>query len=275
MSSLQQATGDASNNGVLYPFDASLIMQYLVGSIGSMPINNHDLYNANGLLNAPDIYGEEDEILTVPVSLMNAANIYSFSISFEYNNIHLESGSVYSAVSTDHSFIIESAVTDSGSIYIAGASPTPFEGETILFNLYFIPAMIINGYTVIECTQFLLNETEVTSSQDFDIIINQSLGIKNEYLPNSIILYDNYPNPFNRNTSIKYSQKNNDSVNIYITDIKGNLVKNLHEVKQSKRRGIVSWDGTNNLGLKMVSGMYFYTLKTKNYITTKKMLLLK
>ena len=50
---------------------------------------------------------------------------------------------------------------------------------------------------------------------------------------------------------------------------------NLHEVKQSKRRGIVSWDGTNNLGLKMVSGMYFYTLKTKNYITTKKMLLLK
>ena len=135
--------------------------------------------------------------------------------------------------------------------------------------------MIINGYTVIECTQFLLNETEVTSSQDFNIIINQSLGIKNEYLPNSIILYDNYPNPFNRNTSIKYSQKNNDSVNIYITDIKGYLVKNLHEVKQSKRGGIVSWDGTNNLGLKMVSGMYFYTLKTKNYITTKKMLLLK
>ena len=138
LSSLQQATGDASNNGVLYPFDASLIMQYLVGSIGSMPINNHDLYNANGLLNAPDIYGEEDEILTVPISLMNAFNIYSFSISFEYNNIHLESGSVYSAVSNDHSFIIESAVTDSGSIYIAGASPTPFEGETILLLIYIL-----------------------------------------------------------------------------------------------------------------------------------------
>ena len=275
LSSLQQAAGDVSNNGVLYPFDASLIMQYLVGSISSMPINNHDLYNANGLLNAPDIYGEEDEILTVPVSLVNATNIYSFSIFFEYNNIHLESGSVYSAVSTDHSFIIESSVTDTGSIHIAGASPTPFEGETLLFNLYFIPAMIENEYTVIECTKFMLNETEVLSSQDFNIIINQSLGIKNEYIPNSIILYDNYPNPFNKNTLIKYRQKNNESINIYILDIKGNLVKNLHESNESGLGGIISWDGTNNLGLRMVSGMYFYTLKTKNHITTKKMLLLK
>ena len=92
---------------------------------------------------------------------------------------------------------------------------------------------------------------------------------------NCIILYYNYPNHFNKKTSIKYSQKKNESINIYITDIKGNLVKNLHESNKSEIGGITSWDGTNNLGLKMVSGMYFYTLKTKNHITTKKMLLLK
>ena len=70
--------------------------------------------------------------------------------------------------------------------------------------------MIEDGFTVIECTKFMLNEVELISTQDFDILINQSLEIKNEVTPNSIILYDNYPNPFNENTIIKYSQKNNE-----------------------------------------------------------------
>ena len=275
LSNLQKATGDVSNSQSLNPFDASIIMQYIAGSIDRLPIDNIDLYFSSGLLNTPDIFGEEDEIITVPVSLSNASNIYSFAISFDYNNTHLESGSVYSNISNDHNFIIESSITDSGSIYIAGASSIAFEGETILFNLYFIPAMIEDGFTVIECTKFMLNEAEIITNQDFDILINQSLEIKNEVTPNSIILYDNYPNPFNENTIIKYSQKNNEILKIYITDIKGSLVKVLHERNLSKNNGIIFWDGTNNFGSKVNSGMYFYTLEAINHKKTKKMLLLK
>ena len=275
LSNLQKATGDVSNSQSLNPFDASIIMQYIAGSIDRLPIDNIDLYFSSGLLNTPDIFGEEDEIITVPVSLSNASNIYSFAISFDYNNTHLESGSVYSNISNDHNFIIESSITDSGSIYIAGASSIAFEGETILFNLYFIPAMIEDGFTVIECTKFMLNEAEIITNQDFDILINQSLEIKNEVTPNSIILYDNYPNPFNENTIIKYSQKNNEILKIYITDIKGSLVKVLHEKNLSKNNGIIFWDGTNNFGSKVNSGMYFYTLEAINHKKTKKMLLLK
>ena len=84
-------------------------------------------------------------------------------------------------------------------------------------------------------TQFILNETEVISSQDFNILINQSLGMKNEYIPNSIICTIT-TQILSIKISIRYSQKNNESINIYITDIKGNLVKNLHESNESKRR---------------------------------------
>ena len=264
LSNLQEATGDVSKSQSLNPFDASLIMQYIAGSIDRLPIDNIDLYASSGLLNTPDIFGEEDEIITIPVSLINASNIYSFAISFDYNNTHLESGSVYSYVSNNHNFIIESSITDSGSIYIAGASSIPFEGETILFNLYFIPAMIEDGFTVIECTKFMLNEAEIISTQDFNIVINQSLEIKNEVIPNSITLYDNYPNPFNKNTIIKYSQKNNEFIKLYITDINGSIIKVLHDNNLSKNNGVLFWDGTNNFRIKSKLWNVFLYLGNKS-----------
>ena len=57
MSNLQKATGDVSNSQSLNPFDASIIMQYIAGSIDRLPIDNIDLYFSSGLLNTPDIFG--------------------------------------------------------------------------------------------------------------------------------------------------------------------------------------------------------------------------
>ena len=271
----QQATGDVSNSQTLYSFDASLIMQYLSGSIDNIPINNLNPYIASGYLNTPDIYGEADEIITVPVSIVEASNVYSFTISFEYDNMHLESGSVYSDAISDHGFMIESIVTDSGSITVAGASHTPFGGETLLFNLYFIPTTFEDGYTVIECAQFMLNETETISSQDFHIVISQGLNTENDIIPNDITLHDNFPNPFNNNTAIRYFHDGKNSPSLYITDIKGRLIKIIHEGKKSRGMKNIYWDGTNSFGLEVRSGMYFYTLEAEGFKKTKKMLLLK
>ena len=65
------------------------------------------------------------------------------------------------------------------------------------------------------------------------------------------------------------------NVDLYITDIKGSIVKVLHDNNLSKKNGVLFWDGTNNFGLKVNSGMYFYTLETSHHKKTKKMLLLK
>lgn len=275
LSSLQQATGDVSNSQTLYSFDASLIMQYLSGSIDNIPINNLNPYIASGYPNTPDIYGEADEIITVPVSIVEASNVYSFTISFEYDNMHLESGSVYSDAISDHGFMIESIVTDSGSITVAGASHTPFGGETLLFNLYFIPTTFEDGYTVIECAQFMLNETETISSQDFHIVISQGLNTENDIIPNDVALHDNFPNPFNNNTAIRYFHDGKNRPSLYITDIKGRLIKIIHEGKKSRGMKNIYWDGTNSFGLEVRSGMYFYTLEAEGFKKTKKMLLLK
>ena len=95
LSPLQQATGDASNSASLSAFDASLILQFISGNLEGIPIENSDSFIANGNLHSPEILGEVGEIVTIPISIENSNNLYSFSISFTYNNVQLESGSVY------------------------------------------------------------------------------------------------------------------------------------------------------------------------------------
>jgi hypothetical protein len=86
----------------------------------------------------------------------------------------------------------------------------------------------------------------------------------------------NYPNPFNPNTTITYTVKEQARVSLKIYNVAGQLVKTL--VDDVKTPGIAHakvWDGRNNAGQPVSSGVYFYKLVTKNFTQTKKMVLLK
>ena len=174
---------------------------------------------------------------------------------------------------SDHGFLVESSVSDSGSIIVTGASPTSIGGDLDLFTMYFIPTEFENGQLEIECNQIMLNE--VMQQQSFSILINNQLQIGNEVTPNRINLENNFPNPFNNNTLISFYGEINSSVYLYINDIKGRLVKVLIDNKKLKGMQTIYWSGTNDLGIKVQSGIYFYTLETEGFKETKKMLLLK
>ena len=273
LSPLQQATGDASNSASLSAFDASLILQFISGNIDGIPIDNSDSFIANGDLHSPEILGEVGEIVTIPISIENSNNLFSFTISFTYNNVQLESGSVYLGTISDYGFLVESSVSDSGSIIVSGASPTSIDGDLDLFTMYFIPTEFENGQLEIECNQIMLNE--VMQQQSFSILINNQLQIGNEVTPNRINLENNFPNPFNNNTLISFYGEINNNVYLYINDIRGRLVKVLIDNKKLKGMQTIYWSGTNDLGIKVQSGIYFYTLETEGFKETKKMLLLK
>ena len=86
---------------------------------------------------------------------------------------------------------------------------------------------------------------------------------------------NNFPNPFNTNTSINFYSDINEYVNLYLNDINGKLIKVLLDNKKSKGLKTIHWSGTNDLGVKVQSGIYFYTLEVGGFKETKKMLLLK
>ena len=273
MDLLQQSTGDVSNSSSISSFDASIILQYLSGNINAIPIPNLDSYAASGDLNAPEISGEEGEILTIPISIVDASNLYSFTLSFEYDNMQLHSGSIYSGAAADYGFEIEYSISESGSITVAGASSIPFDGDMLLVTLYLILNDFGNETIEIESNGIFLNEAP--SQQDFSIFINNGLDVINSTIPNQISLEHNFPNPFNNNTSIRYLYETGDNVHLNITDIQGVLIKKIHGENHPGRKNIVSWDGTNSFGLRVNSGIYFYTLEVDGFRKTKKMLLLK
>ncbi|MEJ2196558.1 MAG: T9SS type A sorting domain-containing protein [Ignavibacteriaceae bacterium] len=93
--------------------------------------------------------------------------------------------------------------------------------------------------------------------------------------PNSYRLEQNYPNPFNPATTIRYSVVKSDNVAIKIYDVLGREVKTL--VNEFKENGNfqVTWNGENNFGYKVNSGIYFYRIETGLFVDTKKMILLK
>ncbi len=106
-------------------------------------------------------------------------------------------------------------------------------------------------------------------------IFNKNFGTnkeeeEKEIIPTEYTLYQNYPNPFNPVTTIKYDIPNTGEVTVVIYDILGRKIKELVNTKQQAGRYEVKFDATN-----LASGVYLYQLRTKDYISTKKMILLK
>lgn len=94
-------------------------------------------------------------------------------------------------------------------------------------------------------------------------------------MPSEFDLYQNYPNPFNSNTTIEYDLKKSTRVEIKIFDILGKEVITLVNNIESPGRKSIIWNGTDQNGNPVSTGVYFYSLIIGDNSYTKKMLLLR
>ena len=94
-------------------------------------------------------------------------------------------------------------------------------------------------------------------------------------LPDAYALEQNYPNPFNPETRIRYAIPEPGHVTLKIYRIDGQLVRTLQDASQSPGRYERIWDGNNEFGNKVSSGVYFYRLQSNNFAQVRKMILLK
>ena len=99
-------------------------------------------------------------------------------------------------------------------------------------------------------------------------------------IPEETVLLRNYPNPFNPETWIPYQLAESAEVTLTIYDTNGQLVRHLalgHQaagIYRSRSRAVY-WDGRNQLGESVASGLYFYTLTADTFTATRRMLILK
>jgi hypothetical protein len=88
-----------------------------------------------------------------------------------------------------------------------------------------------------------------------------------------IILYQNYPNPVNTKTMIRFTIPSNKGISLDIYDISGRHVKRLAGGIPHAGSYFTVWDGKDSKGMKVPGGVYLYTLKVGSYSETKKLLL--
>ena len=99
-------------------------------------------------------------------------------------------------------------------------------------------------------------------------------------IPTETELLRNYPNPFNPETWIPYRLAEDAFVTLTIYDLNGQVIRALdvgHRIAAvyENRSKAIYWDGRNNIGEQVASGVYFYTLATGDYSATRKMVILK
>ncbi len=115
----------------------------------------------------------------------------------------------------------------------------------------------------------MLDNFRIDSSAD--AVENESV----ENIPQITILNQNYPNPFNPETTISFDLPQKDKVELVVYNLKGQKVKTLINDEVDKGRHTIIWNGTNNQGKEVASGIYYYRLSSGNYTKTNKMVLIK
>lgn len=89
------------------------------------------------------------------------------------------------------------------------------------------------------------------------------------------VLNQNYPNPFNPETAISFNLPKTGEMSLNIYNVKGQLVKTLiNEIKTAGTHQII-WNGTDNSGYSVSSGLYYYKMTAGKYSATKKMIMMK
>jgi len=116
--------------------------------------------------------------------------------------------------------------------------------------------------------------TPSNSGQVYSFVLG-SVSVLGAGIPTEFQLAQNYPNPFNPTTSIEYSLPEQADVKLMIFDIKGNTVKQWTYTNQSAGYYSVVWDGTNNNGNQVSTGIYFYRIIVGEFMQTKKMVFMK
>ncbi|MCH7574521.1 MAG: T9SS type A sorting domain-containing protein [Candidatus Marinimicrobia bacterium] len=111
----------------------------------------------------------------------------------------------------------------------------------------------------------------VTFVQPQDLAVNPA----GDGIPTKFALHGNYPNPFNPSTTFSFDLPQQATAEVTIWNLLGQEVRTLHQGELPAGTHDITFDGRDNLGAAVPSGVYFYRLRTPGYVATKKMMLLK
>jgi len=144
------------------------------------------------------------------------------------------------------------------------------KGQKARFDVSNIPAKF-DVVTNIDGKQInLRKDNTIAASKAISIEVGKGL-----LLPEKFVLYRNYPNPFNPTTNIKFDMPTAGHVSLEVYNVLGERVRSLVNTNLNAGRYQYQWDGTNDAGINVTSGIYFYRIQAADHQKVMKMMLMK
>jgi hypothetical protein len=162
--------------------------------------------------------------------------------------------------------------------YINFICPQAIKDFSVTFSLGKLPA---DSYSLHIATIYhqLITDTPQISYSDtllqFTVTPPTYINGETSPVPGKFELFQNYPNPFNQLTQIGFTLENSAFVDLTIYDLLGRKVKTLVSENLPTGYKSVLWDGTDESGKEVASGIYLYELKAGDLSMSKKLVLLK
>ncbi|RLC56113.1 MAG: hypothetical protein DRH89_06365, partial [Candidatus Cloacimonadota bacterium] len=160
---------------------------------------------------------------------------------------------------------------------------SPFEEGTPVFagNIdWELVELDLSAYSGTAQIRFVFGSASLFTGEGWyidDIHYSNTTGSNNDtIIPITNQLYSNFPNPFNPTTTISFDIAQASSfVTLDIYNIKGQKVKTLVNDDLEVGKHTILWNGKDDSGKSVSSGIYFYKMKTAKYTSTRKMILMK
>lgn len=279
-----QKLGDINNDGLITSYDASLVLQYVVGLLTfndaektAADINSDGIINANdaarilryvvdgswtlgktkavqGNLQIGNIIMKNDGEIIIPIKSVNASGINSVQFTINLSDLNVKSIGYQNNLGDD--WIVLSNRNNSNYV-------------VAMISLNDLSNGLIGNLKLKLSDNKQLPQFTYTVQLNNENVESFILDLQKE-IPTEFSLSQNYPNPFNPITTINYQIPVATFVQLKVFDGLGKEITTIvNEVKNIGKYEVI-FDGRN-----FASGVYFYQLKTDNFIKTKKFVLLK
>jgi hypothetical protein len=205
---------------------------------------------------------------TIDISQSNLADIYELK--------WLESKDV-DGETIDYLLYVKIGVNPPELIYDTTSTSVPITYQEFADNA-FEPFPMLPRVTI----QFSMEATDGIDTVKITggnrvLFINRYayLSTVSEGIPIEFALHENYPNPFNPTTTLRFDLPEVSDITLTIYNMLGQKVRTFNMQSTPAGYHSITWDATNDLNQQVGAGVYLYQLQTKDFVKTRKMVLLK